>query len=207
MIVINLLPQELRFKEVKHLHIPYQKIVFGIFFFVLVLSIYNLIVYVRVRSEYVALQKQWNQMAEKSAQADALESELGSSITAEVDFYDSLVDPLLTTSRILNSISDLMPKSVWLTGINFSRKKKDLDLAISGLSQSVGSTSKLIDIQNFANALKVEMEKFLGPVSQANPTVKSRLKVAVTTSSQKTSENVDTTQFTASFKTEGTEKK
>ena len=207
MIVINLLPQELRFKEVKHIHIPYQKIVFGIFFFVLVLSIYNLIVYVRVRSEYVALQKQWNQMAEKSAQADALESELGSSITTEVDFYDSLVDPLLTTSRILNSISDLMPKSVWLTGINFSRKKKDLDLAITGLSQSVGSTSKLIDIQNFANALKVEMEKFLGPVSQANPTVKSRLKVAVTTSSQKTSENIDTTQFTASFKTEGAEKK
>ncbi len=207
MIVINLLPQELRFKEVKHIHIPYQKIVFGIFFFVLVLSIYNLIVYVRVRSEYVALQKQWNQMAEKSAQADALESELGSSITTEVDFYDSLVDPLLTTSRILNSISDLMPKSVWLTGINFSRKKKDLDLAITGLSQSVGSTSKLIDIQNFANALKVEMEKFLGPVSQVNPTVKSRLKVAVTTSSQKTSENIDTTQFTASFKTEGAEKK
>ncbi len=198
MITINLLPEELRLKEVKQIHIPYQKIAFGVFLIVFVLTVYNLIVYLRVRSEYGALQKQWNQMAEKSLQADALESELGSSIIAEVDFYDSWVDPPLTTARILNLISDFIPKSVWLTEISFNRNKKNLDLVIIGLSQSGGGTSKLIDIQNFTNTLKSEMEKF---------TAKSRLKVAITTSSKKTSENTDLTQFTANFATESAGKK
>ena len=198
MITINLLPEELRLKEVKHINIPYQKIVFGIFLIVFLLTIYNLIVYIRVRSEFGALQKQWNQMAEKSGQADALESELGSSINAEVDFYDSWVDPPLATARVLNLISDLIPKSVWLTEINFSRNKKDLNLVVIGLSQSGGATSKLVDIQNFANTLKSEMEKV---------TDKSRLKVAITTSSKKTAENTDQTQFTANFATETVAKK
>ncbi len=127
-----------------------------------------------------------------------MESELGSSIIAEVDFYDSWVDPPLATARILNLISDFIPKSVWLTEISFNRNKKDLDLVIIGLSQSGGGTSKLIDIQNFTNTLKSEMEKF---------TAKSRLKVAITTSSKKTSENTDLTQFTANFATEGVGKK
>jgi len=198
MITINLLPEELRLKEAKQIHIPYQKIAFGVFLIVFVITVYNLIVYLRVRSEYGALQKQWNQMAKKSSQADALESELGSSIIAEVDFYDSWVDPPLATARILNLISDFIPKSVWLTEISFNRNKKDLDLVIIGLSQSGGGTSKLIDIQNFTNTLKSEMEKF---------TAKSRLKVAITTSSKKTSENTDLTQFTANFATEGVGKK
>ena len=198
MITINLLPEELRLKEAKQIHIPYQKIAFGVFLIVFVITVYNLIVYLRVRSEYGALQKQWNQMAKKSSQADALESELGSSIIAEVDFYDSWVDPPLATARILNLISDFIPKSVWLTEISFNRNKKNLDLVIIGLSQSGGGTSKLIDIQNFTNTLKSEMEKF---------TAKSRLKVAITTSSKKTSENTDLTQFTANFATEGVGKK
>lgn len=192
MITINLLPEELRLKEAKQIHIPYQKIAFGVFLIVFILTVYNLFVYIRVRSEYGSLQKQWNQMAEKSGQADALESELGSSINAEVDFYDSWVDPPLATARILNLISDFIPKSVWLTEINFVRNKKDLDLVVIGLSQSSGATSKLVDIQNFANTLKSEMEKIMA---------KGSLKVAITTSSKKTAENTDQTQFTANFST------
>lgn len=202
MILINLLPEELRFKDVKSIHIPYQKIAAAIFFIVLTLSIYNLIVYVRVRSEYADLQKQWNQLADKSAQADALENELGSSIMAEVDFYDDFVEPPLATARILNMISDLIPKSAWLNAINFNRREKELDLTVNGLSQSVAASSKLIEIQNFANLLKVEMEKFLGSDSATvNRAANSHLKVAVTTSS-KISDKVDVTQFTASFKRE-----
>ena len=204
MITINLLPEELRQKEVKHIHIPYIKIAIGIFLIVFVLTVYNLIVYVKVRSQYGDLQKQWNQMAEKSAQADALESELGSSIMAEVDFYDSLVDPPLSSARILNAISDLIPKNIWLSEINFGRKKKEIDLLIIGFSQSTTGATKLVDIQRFINSLKWEMEKYLVPSSQNAPKV--NLKVSVTTSSTK-SENMDVTQFNSSLKTEGAEKK
>ncbi|GEM_PF-2822292 len=207
MITINLLPEELRSKEVQQIHVPYQKIAFGIFSIVFLLTIYNLIVYVRVRSEYRTLQKQWTQMADKSAQADALEKELGSSITSEVDFYDTLVDPPLETAKIMNLISDLIPTSVWLDQINFSRKKKDLDLTIVGFSQSSGATSKLVEIQNFVNALKIEMEKYFAPTSQINPASKNHLKVSVTTSSKKTAEHTEIIQFTANFKTEAAEKK
>ncbi len=206
MILINLLPQEMRLKESKYIRIPYIKIAIGIFLLVFVLTIYNLIVYVRIRGEYGTLQKQWNRLAEKSAQANALENELGSSITTEVDFYDSLVDPTLSTARILNIISDLIPKSVWLTELNFSRKKKDLDLTLVGMSNSLGETSKLVDIQNFINSLKAEMEKFISPPMQTNQAVKGNLKASVTTSSTK-SENMDVTQFNASLKSESVEKK
>lgn len=198
MIAINLLPEELRLKEARQIHIPYQKIAIGVFLIIFILTIYHLVIYARVRGEFGALKKQWNQIAEKSLQADALESELGSSIIAEVDFYDSLVDPPLSTAQILNLISDFLPKSVWLTEINFFRKKNELDLSIVGLSQSSGGTSKLIDIQNFANTLKSEMEKV---------DAKGHLIVAVTTSSKKTSENTDVTQFSTTIKSESVAKK
>lgn len=197
MITINLLPEELRFKEVKQLHIPYKKIAVGLFLIVFVFFLFSLFTYVRVRGEYGMLQKKWKQLADKNIQAEALENELGSSITSEVDFYDHFVDPPLETAQVMNLISDLIPSNVWLNQLVFSRRKKDIELVLNGASRSLGKTSKLIDIQNFANSLKLEMEKFLG----------SRLKMAVTTSSRTNESEMDITEFSAHFTPEESERK
>lgn len=204
MILINLLPQELRLQETKKIHIPYREIALVTFVIFVLLSLYNLFHFVRIREAHRNLQKQWNALADRSAQADSLEKELGATILAEVDFYDSLVDPNLEAARTLNFISDLIPSGIWLTEMRFVRNQKDIQLVLNGLSESSAKGgARLIEIQNFANKLKEQMEQFIGPASPMNPNVKRHMKVAVTTSSQKMDHSAgELTQFVATFETE-----
>ena len=203
MILINLLPQELRIKEIKKINIPYRPIAFVIFLIFLLLSLYNLFLFIRVREQYRNFSRQWKTLEPRSNEADLLERELGATIVTEVDFYDGSVDPPLETARILNLVSDLIPESAWLTQLDFKRDNKDIQLVLNGLAKVSGKGSKLIEIQNFANGLKDKMEELLGPASQASPIVKKKIKATVTTNSQKAdAENAETILFTATFKTD-----
>jgi len=66
-----------------------------------------------------------------------------------------------------------------------------------------GKSSKLIEIQQFTNALKDQMEQHIGPVTQVNPSLKKHITTAVTTSSQKgDGEKAEITQFNATIRTE-----
>ena len=132
-----------------------------------------------------------------------MEKELGTAVLAEVDFYDAFVDPPLQTARVMNLVSDFIPAGAWLNQLKFVRNKKEIQLTLMGLSESVGKSSKLIEIQNFANKLKDQMEQLLEPLSPVDAGVKKHLKVAVTTSSQKAdSVKGELTQFTVTFQTE-----
>ena len=203
MILINLLPQELRIKETKKINIPYRPIALVIFLIFLFLSIYNLFLFIRIREQHRNFSKQWKVLEPRSNEANLLERELGATIVTEVDFYDGLVDPPLETARILNLVSDLIPESAWLTQLDFKRDNRDMQLILNGLARASGKASKLIEIQNFANGLKDKMEELIGPASQANPNVKKKIKVIVTTSSQKAdAEKAETILFTVTFKTD-----
>ena len=205
MILINLLPQELRRKEVKKTKVPYRLIAFSVFFVFLIISIYNLYLYVQIREKYGGLQKEWHSLEKQNAEADNLQTQLGSSILAEVDFYDTLIDPPLETAQVLNLVSDLMPSSVWFTEFKFERKGKEIHLVLNGLSENIKQDSKLVEIQSFANKLKDEMEKFLFPKTPSWPGFgQPKIKVAVTTTSRKAeSEQTEITQFTATLQTDG----
>ena len=207
MILINLLPSELRVKETKKLNLPYRQIGLVIFMIFLVTALYNLFLFVRVRGEYRKLDREWQAMAERSNEAEALEKDLGAAILSEVDFYDSFVDPTLESARVLNVVSDLLPRSAWLSELKLHRQKKELELILTGSSRSGLRGSRLIEIQNFVNELKNKIEPFLGPLTQTDPNVKKQIKVALTTSSKKGEAGRETTEFTASFKTEGFDQK
>ena len=156
MILINLLPQELRLKEAgRKLDIPYRLIAICVFVIFLGLSLYNLFLYVRIREELRGMENQWKGISVKNAQAEKLEAELGvGGLFAELDFYSTFVDPPLETAQVLNLVSDLTPKSAWLTQLKFERVQKEMQLVLNGLAESTGKSSKLIEIQNFANGLK-----------------------------------------------------
>lgn len=202
MIFVNLLPPELKVKETRKLNIPYRPIAAGIFLVFLVLAIYNLTVYIRVRREYRTVEREWAGLADRSAEADALERELGTSILAEVDFYDSSVDPKLETARVMNLVSDFVPQVVWLTQVKFVRMKREVQLVLQGSSESFGKSSRLIEIQNFANKLKDQMEHFLGAQTPQDHGVRKPVNIALTTSSQKGSApESELTLFTATFET------
>ena len=205
MITINLLPQELRIKETKKIYIPYRQIAFVVFLFFLLVALYNLFIYIKIRQEHRKLDKQWKSIEEKNTQAEELEKELGATILAEIDFYDAFVDRPLGVSRILNLISDLAPDGIWFDQLKFEGNKDGLRLSLTGYSGSHGKDSKLVEIQKFTTDLKNQMEKAAAP---ANPNLKRSIKVTVATSSQKTDARQDeVVRFTANFKSEDLSKK
>ena len=203
MIFINLLPSESRVKEAKKLNLPYRQMGVLVFIIFLVLALYNLFLFVRVRGEYRKLVRQWQSMAERSNEAEALEKDLGAAILSEVDFYDSFVDPTLEAARVLNAVGALLPGTAWLSELKLQRRKKEVELILIGSSRSGLRGSLLIEIQNFVNELKGKIDPFIGPVTQMNPDVKKQIKVALTTSSKKGEAGWEITEFTATFKTEG----
>ena len=206
MILINLLPKELRVSTTQKANVPYRPIAIGIFIVFVLLGFYNLFISFRLRAQLRGLEEQWSGMAQDSAQAEALEREFGATILAEVDFYDAWVDPPLQAGRVLNTVSDLLPKSLWLTQLVFQRGGKEMQLVLDGLSKSTGRDSKLVEIQTLANQLKSEIEPILGPGAQINlnPAFKKQLLVAVTTSSKdEDQEQSEVTQFTTTLKTDG----
>jgi len=229
-ILINLLPQSLRVSERKKTELPYKQVVVGVFLIFFVVSIYNLFIFIRLREQHRDLEKKWAPLAQSSMQADRLEQELGTSILAEIDFYDSLVDPLLEAAQVMNFVSDLLPKGAWLVRFQFEREMKEMQTILNGLSEPSGKSSKLVEIQNFANALKDEMEKIISPSSGADklsaipPLVelppddtlpapapppflaqgRKKIEAAVTTSSEQAREGQPPlVQFIAAFKTTG----
>ena len=229
MILINLLPQELRVTEHKKVDLPYKWVLITIFLIVLAVSIYNLLIFLRLRENHRELKSKWMPLAQSSMQADALERELSISIMAELGFYDSLVKPPLETAQVMNLVSDLLPEGLWLVQFQFVRDKKEMQLILNGLSESTGKDSKLIEIQNFANALKDRLELILSPdkekdtVKSTSPVLegppgglpgfqpaqflvpkKNKIEVTVTTSSEKSVEGRgQLIQFVTTFKTEG----
>lgn len=208
MILINLLPEDLRIKEVRKTVIPYREIAIGVFALFLIMTLFNLFVYVRVRGEFRNLDRQWKELTPRNTEAESLEKELGATIVAEVDFYDQFVDPPLEAARVMNLISDLIPTSIWLDQMRFERKKRDIQLTLMGFSESRGKSSTLVEIQKFANDLKARLEANIGPASNTNLNAKKHVKVTVTTSSQTagTDQN-EVIQFTATLRSDGFDQK
>lgn len=229
MILINLLPQELRVSEKKQVDLPYKYVFVSVFLIVIAVSVYQLLIFLNLRSELRELKKTWTPLAQGSMQADMLERELSTTIKAEFDFYDSHVRPSLETAQVMNLISDLLPEGVWLVQFQFVRDRKEIQLILNGLSESKGKESKLVEIQNFANTLRDRLEEAIFPEIkpdavklplETKPAILSNLPMpafyvhkgkkieltVTTTSNEKPSETgkrEPLIQFVATFKTDG----
>ena len=126
MILINLLPIELRKSDQPKLDIPYRKIAVVVFVIFLVFAVYNLFIFIRIRSEHRNLKSQWSKMSSEYDKAVGLEKELGDTLSQEIEFYDVFVDPPLDLARLLNFTSDLIPAHVWLTQLKIERQKREM---------------------------------------------------------------------------------
>jgi len=94
-------------------------------------------------------------------EAGRLQRDLGPHVIAEMNFFDTYIDPPLSVARMLNLVSDLLPESLTVSSLQLERQGRELLLVIDGVSESQSSDSKLIEIQNYANSLKEELMKFL----------------------------------------------
>ncbi len=204
MILINLLPAHLiPKKKTQTVSIPYRPILFGVFLIFLVISLFNLFFYVRIHKEKRQLGEQWKGLEGPYNEALALDQELGSSVLSEIDFYSTFVDPPLETAQVMNLASDFIPKSAWLSSLKVERKGKELQLLMIGFSDGSEAGSRLVEIQNFANKVKDEMERLLGEGAGA-AAAKPALTSAVTTASKAEDSAASAlTEFTAVIQTEG----
>jgi hypothetical protein len=205
MIAINLLPKELRVRETRKFKVPIKLITIGAFAAFLILSLYNLFLYVHVREENRELKAQWKTLVGPSSEADRLERELGAQVVAEVDFYDTFIDPSLSLAHILNLISDLIPKNLTLSLIELSRKGRELKLNMNGISDSPKRDSTLVEIQNYANGLKDQLEEYMKPGTEGiGPRKPPEIKVQVETKSKhKVSTQQVITEFSVVLQSKG----
>ncbi|OGX06103.1 MAG: hypothetical protein A3G87_02645 [Omnitrophica bacterium RIFCSPLOWO2_12_FULL_50_11] len=207
MILINLLPEELRVRKGPKVKVPYKLIAVGLFSVFLLISLFNLYLNLRIRAAHRTLKSQWKQMEPSSMEAQTLEAELGTTVLAEVEFYDTFVDPPLESAHILNLIGDLIPKSLTLNDLTFQRAARELRLIVQGVSESAEHGLVLVQIQDFANGLKNRMETFLTPVSKTIPGQRGPFNAQVTTTSGRKAETQEVvTEFTIDLSTEGFKK-
>jgi len=204
MILINLLPQEYRILEKPKSKITYQHIFVAAFALFLLFSVYHLFLYLQIHQENRSLNAQWESLKVSNAQADQLITELGSSILAEVDFYDAFVDPSLQAARILNLVSDLIPKNLFLTEVKFLRKGHEFQVFLLGVSETPRAGTTLVEIQNYANGIKKQLEEVINRDRMGIRVQKRSLRTEVTTANRQQVEGENpSTQFKITLKSEG----
>ncbi len=197
MIRINLLPHEMRHKEVRKLNIPVVPVLTGIFLLFLLASLFNLFIHIQKRGELRRLEAQWESLKVKNAEAEALQRELGMGVKAEADFYDSVIDPPLETARVLGVINELIPDNVWMSDLRYDRKPDGHDVLINGFAEESQKESDLVVIQNFANAIKEQLDLFAKSRLQKGPLMDKPFTVTVqTVSAQREVKGTKVTQFT-----------
>lgn len=197
MIAINLLPPELRPKEVRKLNIPVVPILLAIFLIFVLASLFNLFIYIQKRAELRNLETKWESLKAKNTEAENLQRELGLGIKAEVNFYDTIIDPPLEVARVLDIINDLIPANVWLSDLKFDRRPEGVQIVLDGFSEETQKGLDLVIIQNFANSLKDKLEQYSKPQSSKGLFPVKPFSVSVTTSSaQKEVRGTSVTQFT-----------
>jgi hypothetical protein len=209
MILVNLLPKEYRVSDKPKYSVSFRWGALAMFLCFLAVSLFNLYEYVGLRNESRSLQAQWQKIEGPSREADQLQFELGASVLSEIKFYDTFLDPPFEMALMLNLISDLIPRSLTLQNLKLSRHGHEFEVIMNGISETWSEKSKLVEIQNFANGLKDQLEEFLRPTGNDLIPAGSAKKVeaeVTTTSKDGALKGMVVTDFRATVSTGGFKK-
>jgi len=232
MILVNFLPKELQPKIVKPqrtINLPIIPVAVAVFSVFMVIALYNLLVASRVGMEKRKLQGEWEDLKAPSAEAERLQQQMKSGVAEEAVFFDRFLKTPIEMGQILNIVSDTLPRSIWLTDLSCDWQKGQIKLVLNGYSEAAVRDTKLVEIQNYATAVKDQLETLLRPkpkqenaagnasalpepkVKMATVQQKPILTSAVTTSSKRGtaaegSEGGSLTQFTITIQNEDAEK-
>ena len=183
MILINLLPIELRPRVVKQTKIPVLPIAIGLFIIFIGVSLINLYVSVNKSQELRSLKTQWERLKIQNKEAEQLQRELSMGLKQEVNFYDTVVDPPIEVGMIFGFISELIPDSVRLVDLKYEGQRGKIQVVMNGFSEVSQAASKLVEIQKFANNLKEKAEELSASANPVDSKEKKVFKASVTTSS------------------------
>lgn len=155
MILINVLPPELRRKGLSHAAWGGQRRLFrglGLGFLVLTLFFYGQ--YLLSLRTYGQLQKRWQGLQGDIGRVNALRSELDTGVRQEKEFLETYVFASPPTTQLLQSVSLFLPNSVWLEELKVSRRPKDHTLLLKGFSLPSKETSSIRNIEKYLQSVK-----------------------------------------------------
>ncbi len=157
MIKINLLPQELREGSSTAPRIPYipLAILAGVLFLLMTFFFYG--DYLRARSAYKSVRKEWTRLNPLMAQLKALEKQVTVDMKGEKDFLEKNVLNTESMTQILFWASYFLPPKGWLTGLKAEREGGGCRLTLKGVVLASRTQTGIEQIEEYFQKLRPKL--------------------------------------------------
>lgn len=200
MIKINLLPTEFRLVEVKKSRFSPQSILILALIGFSVITLFQFFGYANVRGKLHGLKSEMAQVAQPSKEADELMQTISMKLEPQKNFLNQHVISNFFLAEIMNSLSDVLPDSIWFSDMTMKRNRDDFRLDLSGYSQITSKQIAVAQIQEYVNSIKSKLEGIINAaLSEKQSKEKPReVKVILTTNMREVS-GVEAMQFAVSF--------
>lgn len=156
MIRINLLPQELRKRDANATRIPYVPlaILAGVLFLLLTFFFYG--DYLKARSTYKSVQKEWAKVNPLMAELKALETRVDGEMKGEKDFLEKNILNTDSMTSILVWVSEFLPSRGWLTELRAQREGQGFRVALKGVVLPSRKQTSIEQIEEYFQNLKAK---------------------------------------------------
>ena len=157
MIKINLLPQELLKGKANATRIPYIPLALlaGVLFLLLTFFFYG--DYLRTRSAYESVHKEWVRLSPLMAQLKALEKQVAVEMKGEKDFLEKKVLNTESMTQILFGVSYFLPPGGWLTELKAEREGEGCWLTLKGVVLPSRTQTDIEQIEEYFRKLKTKL--------------------------------------------------
>ncbi|MGI6241374.1 MAG: hypothetical protein ACOYJW_05535 [Candidatus Omnitrophota bacterium] len=155
MITINLLPQEFRRTRKPTMARPYLPlaILAGSLFMLLTLFFYA--DYLKAKGAYDSVHSEWMKLSPQMQQLKTLEQKVEVEMRGEKEFLEHHVLNTDSMTRILQLVSENLPKRGWLTELTLERAQTGGgDLVLQGVVLPVSARTGIEQIEGFLQELK-----------------------------------------------------
>ncbi len=157
MIKINLLPAELRKRKKSTTRIPYIPLVIlaGVLFLLMTFFFYG--DYLKARSAYQSVQKEWTRLNPLMAQLKALETQVNVEMKGEKDFQEKNMLNTESMTRILVWVSEYLPPKGWLTEFKAVREEGGCRLTLKGVVLASRTQTGIEQIEGYFQKLRTKL--------------------------------------------------
>ena len=157
MIKINLLPLEFRKRKASTTRIPYGPLVIlaGVLFLLLTFFFYG--DYLRARSAYERVHKEWVKVSPLMPQLKTLEKQVAVDMKGEKDFLEKNVLNKESITRILFWASYFLPPKGWLTELKAKREGEGCRLTLKGVVLASRTQTGIEQIEEYFQKLRTKL--------------------------------------------------
>lgn len=161
MITINLLPAEYRTAKRRGTTArPYIPIAILVAALLLLLTLFFYADFLKVKSSYERVRKEWIRFAPQMKHLKDLEQKVDVEMKGEKEFLESSIlnsDPF---TRVLQLVSERLPKGAWLTELKIERLKEGGNsVLLQGAVVPVGAKTGIEQIEEFVRTIKERFPK------------------------------------------------